>query len=290
MEECMDQQNLVAVYSSRATADAARARLVSAGIPASDIRLSAEDAAATPRMSAEPQRETGFFDWLFGEAPAEHQTWYASNLREGRTALSVYVRGQDHDRVCDMLEEFDPVDMDSGNLAAAESPVGGTAAARAGSGGARAAGTGREQVIPVAKEELDVGKRQTERRYKIRTYVVERPVEEQVRLHDERVTVERRPVSGARSVGADGLEEREIDVVERHEEPVVAKKARADEEVVIHKEASDRTETVRDKVRETRVDVDRGGAAASGRPAADRAAAGDKPGLASTGAPPKPKG
>ena len=68
---------------------------------------------------------------------------------------------------------------------------------------AEAAGTTEqtEQVIPIVKEELAVGKRASERRYRVRTYVVETPVEEQVRLRDERVIVERRPASGA--VGTD---------------------------------------------------------------------------------------
>jgi stress response protein YsnF len=59
-------------------------------------------------------------------------------------------------------------------------------------------------------------------------------------------------------------QEREYEVVERHEEPVIAKRARTDEEVVVRKEANERTETVRDTVRETRVDVDKEGAEPEG--------------------------
>jgi stress response protein YsnF len=143
------------------------------------------------------------------------------------------------------------------------------------------AGSENEQVIPVANEELEVGKRETERRYCIRTYVVERPVEEQVHLRDERVVVERRPILGERATGGEEFGEREFEVTERHEEPVVAKKARAVEEVVVHKEAKDRVETVRDRVRETKVDVDNGTGRTGQRNAdVDRAAAGNKPAAA----------
>ena len=48
-------------------------------------------------------------------------------------------------------------------------------------------------------------------------------------------------------------------MIERHEEPVAQKRARADEEVVIRKDESDRTEQVRDKVRETEVEVEGNG-------------------------------
>jgi stress response protein YsnF len=107
------------------------------------------------------------------------------------------------------------------------------------------------------KEELAVGKTASERRYRIRTYVVETPVEEQVKLRDERVIVERRPASGTVGSDAGAMQERVFEVTERHEEPVVEKRARETEEVVIRKEADERVETVRDTVRETKVDVDK---------------------------------
>jgi hypothetical protein len=45
--------------------------------------------------------------------------------------------------------------------------------------------------------------------------------------------------------------------VERHEEPVVEKRSRATEEVVVRKEVTERPETVRGTVRETKVDVEK---------------------------------
>ena len=88
--------------------------------------------------------------------------------------------------------------------------------------------------------------------------MVETPIEEQVTLHDERVIVERRPASSADVTGdPDALREREFEVVERHEEPVIERRARPVEEVVVRREANERVETVRDAVRETKVDVDK---------------------------------
>jgi len=111
---------------------------------------------------------------------------------------------------------------------------------------------------PVVKEELAVRKRAAERRYRIRTYTVETPVEEQVRLRDERVIVERRLVTSTAGAGVpDAARDREFEIVERHEEPVIEKRARPVEEVVVRREANDRVETVRDTVRETRVDIDK---------------------------------
>ncbi len=115
-----------------------------------------------------------------------------------------------------------------------------------------------EQVIPVVREELDVGKRAIERAYRVHAYVVEKPVEEQVHLRDERVIVERRPATGEQTLGsADAPREREFEVIERHEEPVVDKRARKTKDVVVRKEATERTENVRDTVKETKVDVNK---------------------------------
>jgi len=118
-----------------------------------------------------------------------------------------------------------------------------------------------DEVIPVAEEQLRVGKREVSHgRVRIRSHVIERPVEEQVSLREERVAVERRPVEGSLRAGAIGddnlFQERTIEVEERSEEAVVSKEARVVEEVVVRKEADQRTETVSDTVRKTEVEVE----------------------------------
>ncbi len=59
-----------------------------------------------------------------------------------------------------------------------------------------------------------------------------------------------------RPLRAEVPQEREFEVVERHEEPVVEKRARNVEEVVVRRDVDERTEKVRDTVRQTRVDVE----------------------------------
>jgi stress response protein YsnF len=269
----MEGHNLVAVYNLREDAERVWDRLIASGIPATDIRLSSvsDDASAAAVTQTVPhERGHSFWDWLLGEDVPEHdRVWYHANLREGRTALSVLVRSDaEREQVADILEEFNPLDLHDETMAGIGGATrispevrSGYAAGTADQVRATAAGTTgqTEQIIPVVKEELAVGKTTSERRYRIRTYVVETPVEEQVKLRDERVIVERRPASG--TVGSDAgaaMQERVFEVTERREEPVVEKRAREAEEVVVRKEADERVETVRDTVRETKVDVDRG--------------------------------
>jgi len=129
--------------------------------------------------------------------------------------------------------------------------------------------TAGAQKIPVVQEELQVGKRQVNRGgVRVVSRVTERPVEEKVSLREERVHVERRPTDRPLTpADAAAFRERTIEATETAEEAVVAKNARVVEEVVVSKDATQRTETVRDTVRRTDVDVQRTEGDARFRPA-----------------------
>lgn len=119
--------------------------------------------------------------------------------------------------------------------------------------------TGREEHVPIIEERLAVGKREIERGgARVRSYVVERPVHEQVSLREEHVSIERRPLDRPLSDADDAFRDREIEVRETAEEAVVAKEARVTEELVIRKDQEQRIETIDDTVRHTEVDVDDG--------------------------------
>src|SRR5205085_5799227 len=74
---------------------------------------------------------------------------------------------------------------------------------------------------------------------------------------DERAKVERRPADRpATEADLAAFKEGTIEVRETVEEPVISKKARVVEEVVVSKEISERTETVSDAVRNGKVEVE----------------------------------
>ena len=117
--------------------------------------------------------------------------------------------------------------------------------------------------MSLSEEQLQVGKRTVDRgTTRIRRYVVEKPVEEDVTLRSERVMVERRrPLETAAAPGPGAFEERVVEVRETAEEPVVAKTAQVVEEVVVGREATERTETVKDTVRREEIEVTKDGVA-----------------------------
>lgn len=120
-----------------------------------------------------------------------------------------------------------------------------------------------EETVPVIEEELEVGKRKTvQGGVRVTSRVSERPVEETVRLREERVKAERRPVDRELEPGEadDAFEERTIEMTETAEEAEVTKQARVVEEVSLSKTAKEREQTIRDTVRRTDVEVEEMGA------------------------------
>ncbi|QQO46348.1 YsnF/AvaK domain-containing protein [Paracoccus sp. MC1862] len=112
-----------------------------------------------------------------------------------------------------------------------------------------------EGKIDVVEEQVTVGKRQTEGgRVRVRSYVVETPVEQDVELRSERVHVERRPVD--RPADSADFQERSIEASEYAESAVVQKEARVVEEIGLSKDVESHTETVRDTVRKTEVEIE----------------------------------
>ncbi len=270
--------NLVAIYSTLEEARRVSDRLLAEGLTAADVRLTdATTGRSDTYVEREPHHERGgFFDWLFAsDVPEYDRSRYTSHLNEKRAAVSVHVPDDHwHDRIIAIMEEFNPIDIEEdGHTLTQEHYATGTASAS--STGMTAASTNlgttagtdlsatartdmsreREEVIPVVKEELEIGKRVTERRYRVKSYIVERPIEKTVTVRDERVEIEHRPIS--RTGDLSMPQEREIEVVERHEEPFAEKRVTGTEEIVVRKEVIERPETVRGTVRETKVDVDK---------------------------------
>jgi uncharacterized protein (TIGR02271 family) len=116
-----------------------------------------------------------------------------------------------------------------------------------------------EAVVPVVEEQLVVGKRQVQRGgVRVYSHVVETPVEQQVVLQEEHAIVDRQPVN--RPVTEADLEKmriQSVEITESQEVPVVEKSARVVEEVLVSKEASERTERVTETVRRTEVEVEK---------------------------------
>lgn len=113
------------------------------------------------------------------------------------------------------------------------------------------------EVLPVVQEELSIGKRVVQRGgVRVHSYVQDRPVEELVRLREEKIDVQRRPVNRAATAQDLAFKDRTVDVTAVGEEPVIAKQARVVEEVVVGKHVEQREQKVRENVRRKDVSVE----------------------------------
>lgn len=221
---------------------------------------------------------------------------YAEGVRRGHFLLTAKVDESEADRAIQILDGSGAIDFDKaqtawrgegwtggmsddkvgreGYTAAIDADTRGTAGVVPLSTGAQTqpqtatmATTGRtdrdladrtdDGTIQLVEERLAVGKREVERGgVRVRSYVVETPVHEQVSLREERVTLERTPVDRPVTNADALLQERNIELTETAEEAVVAKNAVVTEELTLRKDVTERTQEINDTVRRTEVEVD----------------------------------
>lgn len=255
----MTDQTIVAVYDTPAHAELAVQDLLSANVPENAIHRHAQEGsfAGSATTPAARNEEPGFWASLFGGEPDHDTTVYDRSVQGGSNAVSVKVSDEHVTKVMDILERHNPIDIDERagtygltQTTTTRTPLAGVMPAAGTAAKATDGGT-----IQLSEETLSVGKRVVNKgTTRIRRFVVETPVEEKVSLHDERVTIERRPVTDGRPV-TDSFTDKTVEMTESAEEAVVAKTARVVEEVGLRKEATDRTETVRDTVRREDVEI-----------------------------------
>jgi len=281
------RRTVTAFFDRRSDAEEAVSRLETAGIPRDHVRLvpgseqdTNRDAPGNPDTLSLGDASVSFWDSLRDLfLPDEDRHVYAEGLRRGGYLVSVSATDAEYERVLDILDDEGTIDIDERAESWRAEGWTGSSTADAGLGAAstdtssdRASRGEGEEVIPVAEERLNVGKRDVSQgRVRVRSYVVETPVNEQVNLREERVAVERRPVDRGLGSAEDAFRERTVEMEERSEEAVVAKEARLKEELVVKKGVEQRTETISDTVRSTEVEVeDERGKTSSGTGTKDR--------------------
>lgn len=197
--------------------------------------------------------------------PEEEAGYYAEGVRRGGSLVMLTVAEERVDEAERIMNDHDPVDIDervahwkddgfeSYDRDAAPFTTEQIAAER------------ERYQVPVVEEELKIGKREVGAGgVRVRSYVRETPVAEDVTLREETVRVERRDADRAVTDADGAFEDRTIEMTGSREEAVIEKEARVTGEVVIEKDVKQRTETVTDTVRSTEVDVEQVGDARAG--------------------------
>lgn len=253
----MNYEKIVTLYDTTEHADAARRNLEAAGFPAREISLVTNQ---TLPATGGKLFDIGLWQRLFGREIEKHEAAvYGRTVEAGGAVLTVRVPEIDAARATAILNAHNAVDVQGravqeGLIAAMPK----TAAVEP-QPAVKAAGgvfTG-EEVLSLAEERLDVGKRLVqEGTTRIRRFITETPVEAQVTLHEEHVQVIRRASADPNFIKNIDWTDKTLEMTETIEEPVITKSSHIAEEVVIRKEGIDRVQTVKDKIRRQQVKVE----------------------------------
>ena len=232
-------QTVIGIFENTDAAQEAKAYLVANGFNNSNVDINASGNTLGDGTS---NKIGGFFSHLF-----EDSNDAQAHTAAGRTGTIVTVHAQsanEAEKAMAALDNFGAVDV---NEYAQRTTTG--------SGYGADTSTGKIEVI---EENLQVGKREVETGgMRLRSRIIERPVEESIRLREEHVNIERTPVNRpATEADFTNFKEGTIEVTEHAERAVVAKEARVVEEVSLDKEVTEREETIKDTVRHTEVDAE----------------------------------
>lgn len=230
---------MICLFHAPDQADAAIQELVQAGIPKDSIGVMANAGTAAANPAAMDK-------WKVPERDAQL-------LTEGTNKGGVVIAVSTNDTMTDKVEA-----IFGRHQAAQIDEVVATTAPAARAVKPAATNTTVGGTIDVVEETMTVGKRAVQRGgIRVFQRVIEKPVSATVNLREEHVTVERHPVNRPVTAADAAFTNQSFAVTENSEEAVVAKTAKVVEEVVIGKESSMRTETVKGTVRKTDVTVEK---------------------------------
>ena len=211
------------------TARQAERELEEAGVPSTDIQIDSNRktaGAGSAQYQDTDRHESGFKEWwdsLFGSNDNDNdRSDYEGAISRGSTVLRVTVAAEAVDTAVDILNRNGATDVGKSGSTAT------TATNEESTTRSNRAETSGKGPVEVVEEELQIGKRAVQRGgVRIYSHVVSQPVEQEVRLREEHVNVERRKVD--REISPDevnALRDQTIEVTEMAEEAVIGKRAR----------------------------------------------------------------
>jgi uncharacterized protein (TIGR02271 family) len=274
MDNPTTQNALVAIFPDRLSADNAVQQLIGSGFKSNQVEVNStadlERQAASGNAGLSGTHHdasgggiAGFFHRLFSSETGEDDaSYYRRAARRGNAAVIVHSDDESLDRAADILNRSGAVEVDEqeGTMrtSGASDTTRSTTGAKSGMKEDKSSIPQDKSSIPVVKEDLQVGKRAVQRgAVRVYSRIMQQPVEEKISLREERVKVDRRPANRpATEADLRAADRDAIEMTETVEEPVVSKRARVVEEVVIGKEVNERTETVRDNVMRSEVHVE----------------------------------
>jgi uncharacterized protein (TIGR02271 family) len=267
----MPYETLVAVYDTPSHAEAAVRALKSAGFDESDISVFDGARLKEGRTSFSPGvRDAGLWHRLFGTDVHQHEAdIYGQTIEDGGSVISVRVPESEVVHASAVLNIHRPVDVHDRAVTVGVAPAARVDAVKRKLAAVPLAvaqqvavspklAVAQPDVLRLAEEQLQVGKEQVEAgRTRVRRFITEREVAQDVTLHEEHAEVLRKAISDPAYVGEIDWADGTIEIIETAEHALVNKTARIVEEIGLKKVGSDHVETIRDKLRRQQVEIER---------------------------------
>lgn len=266
--ETMRYETIAAAYDSRAHAQAAIDALKMAGFHGADISILDKQLATNDAIWT--GKGVGLWQRIFGRDVRQHEAAvYNQAVEGGGAVVSVRVPESEVAHATGILDLHHPIDVRDRALTTGVVPAERVEATVASSAASPPPvrqviavtpkfAEAHEQVLRLAEEQLQVGKRMLETgKTRVRRYVTERDVSADVTLHEEHAEVVRRAVTDPKYLGTVDWADKEIEVVETAEQALVNKTAKVVEEIGLNKVGSDHVQTLHEKVRRQQVEVER---------------------------------
>jgi len=271
------KKTIVAIFNNKAEAQDAKVQLLNNGFDSDDIDVSAGKTSGA-NANEEESGISRFFKNLFGAN--EESTERFSRVAEQGYVVTVYAHSdEDAQRASNLLDDYGAIDVDESydkqfinKNYAGDRYDKNNSYNRVDSDDEIVTDQGSFQdrndyandlgennkTIPVIEEDIRVGKKEIiTGGVRLRSRIIEKPVEENLRLREEHIHVERTKVDRpATEEDLRHFKESTLEVTTSTEIPDIEKTSKVVEEVSLEKEVNHRDETIHDRVRKTEVDVE----------------------------------
>src|SRR5262245_14297879 len=220
----MAYETIVAVFDSRAHADAAVKALRAGGFADADISIFDEERlAAGKKAVAAGAKHAGLWHRLFGHDIHQHEAAiYSQTIERGGVVVAARVPENEVAHGVAILDLHRPVNVhdravthgvaEPAHVAAVEKKIEKMPLAKTQQVAVpQTVAQEHGDVLQLAEEQLQVGKKMVESgRTRVRRFVTERPVTENVTLHEEHTEVLRRAIDDPKYAGTVDWADREV--------------------------------------------------------------------------------
>ena len=237
-------QTVIGIFDKVTEAEQALNQLLEQGFSRDQVDIADHTAQGNTAAADDDDSIGGFFSSLFGSDSDDSR--HHTDAAKAGTVVTVHATTREEaERAADILDDHGTVNVNERMNMSDDTTTERTS-------------TDGDQTIDVIQEEMNVGKRDVKTGgVRVRSRIVERPVEETLRLRTEHVRVERNAVNRpATEKELASLKDSEIEVTEHAESAVVSKEARVVEEITIDKDVEEHDEVISDTVRTTEVDIE----------------------------------